>query len=357
MKTNFFTHLATLLVNGLDLTLTFRKTPDGQLVVGVRPQRNDVAALSNIQPIVLTHPAEALDESFFETINAPVSAIDSAAAQIKAFTEETEKAVKEAKEKSEKKSGGGQSSKAKASAKKGKSKTSPSPMAKATQAANKEEKKTEKTKVEKPAVEEKPKPTDAEIKATKAIKNAEIIFNGGIGTLETHPDASLKAFNKALKMIDGLAGTKDLTNKIVEAISTAQGKINEKGLTELNDAVAGAEAKMPLYPEQAIDEAAKATKLLKSFPVTQSTPEVLMAIEDRILAVQSQAAKAINEKKALPLFERAEAFAKAMNYGELKPVLQEALSLAPEHTKGQEIKANLIKQLGEGFVNQLLNSK
>lgn len=76
--TNFFTLLSKLLVAGLNLTMTF-KMEAGKMTVGVRPQRSDIkddSIESKIQPLVLTHTCDDLDNNFFETITAPMAKVD-----------------------------------------------------------------------------------------------------------------------------------------------------------------------------------------------------------------------------------------------------------------------------------------
>lgn len=97
MKTNFFTSIAPLLDKGVCININLMKADD-KLVIAFKPGTTNLEdqSLNKLTPIMLTHPAEALDESFFETIQSPVQLVANEAEKIKSFEDQ----VKEAAEKS-----------------------------------------------------------------------------------------------------------------------------------------------------------------------------------------------------------------------------------------------------------------
>lgn len=94
VQTNFFTALEAVMEDGLDLTLTLRKD-QGKLVVGVRPnydKNKTHPAMMSIRPMLLQHPAIALDESFFMTITTTLQMFKSLNDTISDFAKQVETA-------------------------------------------------------------------------------------------------------------------------------------------------------------------------------------------------------------------------------------------------------------------------
>ncbi len=213
-KTNFFSLLKPLLDGGADLTLTIR-AQDDKLVVGVRPQREDIKKqLDGIRPMVLTHSAADLDESFFTTIAQPLKLIDTTAEEIKTFEASVAKAKEEAtKKKPVTTSSSSSSSKSK------KKKPAPGKTAGPVKPVT-------------PAVA---KPTAEEVKAqkeekAKADKLADIkaYIGSALDNLTDLPARALDEVKKGLKLADGLEYAKEQHTQLVELKGKAEKAINEK---------------------------------------------------------------------------------------------------------------------------------
>lgn len=123
MKTNFFTTIKELVLSkGIDATITLKLEGDN-IVVAFKPQyqRNEKAPVNNLRPLMLTHPAESLDDNFFETITEPVNLFFDTAKEI----EEWKKSLSSTKEKETKADEKKETPDAKPSGKKKKKKATP----------------------------------------------------------------------------------------------------------------------------------------------------------------------------------------------------------------------------------------
>lgn len=231
-KTNFFSAWLSILQGStLDVTLTLRKQGD-HLVVGVRPQQADKngTALNAIRPLVLTHSATDLDESFFATITEPINAFDQAAKDVAAYKEELKKATTQAKE--DVKDEVDKEKKKKTSSK-------PAPQKKAAPAKKKPEvKKKEEPKVATPA----PAPVDKNRQLTDAyIKDIKAHMESGTATLDQFPSKSLDECQKAETLFNKMLALKANTQEeadslkglIIDLKKAAEKKIREKLLKEL----------------------------------------------------------------------------------------------------------------------------
>lgn len=182
-KTNFFTLLHSLLGDGLDLTLTFKRDKQGggptgasRLIVGVRPQYSDDKdhPVNMLRPILLTHDPDKLDEAFFITLTTPLANVRELAAQVEEFNKEVSAAKETVSKKKE-----GQKSKPSTTAKKA------APVKKAAPA-----------KVVKPKAEPKPKVSKEDREKEKNQKQAKAFM----GYAEGH--AKKAKYKEALINID-----------------------------------------------------------------------------------------------------------------------------------------------------------
>jgi len=100
METNFFSAITPLLDKGISINLNLMKVND-DLVVSFKPGTTNIddQSLNNLKPIILTHPAKALDEGFFETINSPIESLVCEAEKIKSFEEQVKGAAEKSKAK------------------------------------------------------------------------------------------------------------------------------------------------------------------------------------------------------------------------------------------------------------------
>lgn len=212
-KTNFFSILAPLLANGADLTLTIRAQED-KLVVGVRPQRADVKKLEGIRPMVLTHSAADLDESFFTTIGQPLKLIDTTADEIKSFEESVAK-VKEEATKKKPVTASSSSSSSKSKKKKPAPGKAAGPAKPVTPA------------VEKPSAEELKKQKEEKLKADK-LADIQAYIGSTLDNLTDLPARALDEVRKGLKLADGLEYAKEQHTQLVELKGKIEAAINAK---------------------------------------------------------------------------------------------------------------------------------
>lgn len=86
MKTNFFSTLVPILKEGVKIDLTIAMNGEN-LVVAFKPGTTSLkeASLNKLKPLMLTHPAEALDEGFFETIQSPMEVMTNEVTKIQDF--------------------------------------------------------------------------------------------------------------------------------------------------------------------------------------------------------------------------------------------------------------------------------
>jgi len=86
MKTNFFTTLLPILQKGIKVDLTIAQDGDN-LVVAFRPGSSNLndSSLNSLKPLILRHPADKLDEGFFETIQSPMEIMANEVSKISDF--------------------------------------------------------------------------------------------------------------------------------------------------------------------------------------------------------------------------------------------------------------------------------
>jgi len=221
VKTNFFTEIEKLLIeDGMRLTLSFSKV-GGKIMTRVVPEypKADLTA-DRIHGLTLTHPAQALDESFFSSIIKPaVDAIEPIGGQIQKMVEQMDKATKPK---------GGSAPKKKAA-----------PAKKA--APKKPEKSKAQIEKEKKEADKKKKVTELLSKANENIKaNQPSLASSNLKEAKKLATdvAQVDEIEKLIKEVDGLLIKAKLTPVLEKAKAFVKGKKFEPAGHAIKEAIA-----------------------------------------------------------------------------------------------------------------------
>jgi len=332
--TNFFTQLKPLLEKGLDFTFTVRAQGDN-LIVGVRPDYGKVENenFKLIKPLLLTHPAEKLDEGFFETITQPMETYLDVAKQVETWTADVKtKGEKVKEEKSPSKS----ESKPKAKSKPDSKKTKPAPKAAATPKPDPNEKlkatlDDKLSKIKELAL------TDPAAVVTLATEGLKLISNKKdkqILEVKAEFSQQLKKANEALKI---LAETKKAEEKDAKNLAAA---------TEI--AIRGKKFFEEGEYQRALDAYRKAYAI-KPLPAwSQDITTMEKAIEDE------KAEKL--EKLIQSLVTEADAQRKGLNFPAFAATWKKIKELKPDHPALATLRQAVEVVINEATTKQLLDN-
>lgn len=307
VTTNFFTTLEPLLANGMDLTLTFKRTVisgEAKMVVGVRPQHSGVTGKAGdklnegIRPLVLSkHNAAELDEAFFNTITQPMAEFDQAADAVKSFKASVDSAKDAAMDQKKKDAPKKASPPAKKKPAPAKKKVTPTPKPKAP------------AKPAAPKAEKAPKLTPLE-KELKVVTDKQKHVESHIATWPVH--TFLGEAKRGLAMAEKLSAQQ--VNKVVMTETfTALVAQAEKAVQDDKDA-----------REKAKNDAKAKAAALKI--EAQVKPILALAIQQKVGA----------------------------NFGDCGKNLKQVLKLDPTNAQGLALKAELVEKLGEATVLNLI---
>lgn len=95
----FFTHIHQMMTEGVDLTLSMRKSSDGRMTVSLMPKSQSLkdGAQNHLIPLTLSGTPAELDAGFFQAAMQPVQRVTGLIANMAAFEKQADKAASDSK--------------------------------------------------------------------------------------------------------------------------------------------------------------------------------------------------------------------------------------------------------------------
>lgn len=324
-ETNFFSLILPYLVKGMDLTLTMR-CDDGKITVGVRPNHTGVKdeTFKKIPSLVLTHPVDDLNKSFFTTIAAPLDNTQALAEALQAWEAKFNAVKGEAEKKMEKQP---EADKPKPAASKPKKRLVPAAKKKAAAAP----------KAKGPSKEVKAAQVQALKDKYAAVKAEALRLSDAM-----QHELAIKEAQKLLRM-PVTAGSLKESQDTVKHVKDAH-LADRCQLLRMDYDKIGAEAD---GRDKMVSEI---KKKLKGLMGVDSKHSGVISLNQYIADTEAGLVKAKIAEQTRKLIDNAHALIKGQNFADALKILKDVKKLEPGNEALEEILLDLEGKLGKDFI-------